>query len=432
MTSDQSRWTAAFVAAVLAVVLLHVSSSLRADEPPKRTNPLSPLATIDPFVGVFDGDDLIVTVRRGESGYAGEVVKAGHSFTFKGTRSGDTLSGAFEFEGQTFQFSITIRGDEVVFNTPQKLTRRKGGTPVATKVGPIPSVPVPAPPTTVTELPPKTVTAPTPQDPSAPTETKKLPLLPVANPVPLARSMKADAGRTWSGFPQGAFVVLEEESSLAGQLPKSTRVAFVFQGEALGKENVLMSRFVDTKWETASRPVAWMAEGQNFVELGYTAGQPQQETLQIDGRSVPCTTVEYVLPDGKTGQTKPKRLKTWTAAGLNLPPQPFPIPRGFAVLDSGVVRVASLDGDNATYRVDYQCVSLSQKVTVGQQEIEAAVFNGKEVVDSATGQIEIIYERTISNMIPGGVVKNLTEKKRGGVTLSTATAAAVEMGMSKK
>lgn len=420
--------------AVAAMLACFAAGALSADdkaEPPKRTNPLSPLATIDPFVGVFDGDDLSVTIRRGENVYVGEVVKAGHSFAFKGTRSGDTLSGAFEFEGQTFQFSITVRGDEIIFNTPQKLTRRKGGVPVATP-DPTPGVPIPAPTKAATEPPLKSATPPASKDLPAPTETKNLSLPPVANPAPLAKNMKADAGRTWSGFPQGAYVVLDEESSLAGQLSKSIRVAFVFQGEAFGKENVQMSRYDGTRWESAGRPVAWMAEGQNFVELGYTAGQPQQEALQIDGRSVPCTTVEYVLPDGKTGPTNPKRLKTWTASGLNLPPQPFPIPRGFAVLESGVLRVASVDGDGATYRVNYQCVSLNQKVTVGQQEIEAAVFKGKEVVDSATGQIEIIYERTISSMIPGGVAKNLTEKKRSGVVLSISSAAAVEMGMSKK
>ncbi len=417
--------------AVAAMLASFVASGLSADdktESPKRTNPLSPLATIDPFVGVFDGDDLAVTIRKGEGGYAGEVVKAGQSFAFKGTRSGDTLSGAFEFDGQTFQFSITIRGEEVIFNTPQKLTRRKGAAPAVTKADPVPPVPVPAPLKTQSPISP--LPLPAPKDP--PAEAKGLASLPVANPAPLAKGTKADAGRTWSGFPTGAFVVLNEETSLPGKLPTSKLVAFVFQSESFGKENVQISGFEGKKWETVIRSASWMAEVQSFADLGYAAGKAGEENLQIDGRSIPCKTIEYALPDGKTGQTKPKRLKIWTATGLSLPPQPFTIPRGYVALDSGVVRVASLDGDDATYRVSYECVALNQKITVGQHEIEAAVFTGKEVTDSATGQFEINYERTISNMIPGGVVKNRTEQKRGSVTLSTLSAEAVEMGVSKK
>ncbi len=388
------------------------------------TNPLS----ADPFVGEFSNDEMAITIRMSVKGYVGEFLAAGRTYPMKAGVDGPGIAGTFTHGEATYRFSARRDGAVLKLTTGQKVYTLSRKGPSAA-----PAMPVPTP--DPTPDPNKPAPAPAPVNPSSalPGSAPSTPNLFSTRAAALPRDAKAEAGKIWAGFPAGAYVVWDEEATLAGQITTTRRSALVFQGLAQGREMVAPAQFTSAGWEI-SPGRKWGDDMKTLLDLGYAAAKTGKEALQIEGRAVDCATTDYSLTEGQAGPAHPKRLKVWTVTGLSQPPHvlpPFPLPRGMVVLDGSVVRIATVDDEKSRYRLDYQAVSLAHKVKIGDAEIETALFKGRELVETATGQDETHYERAVSNRVPGGVVRLTIERRSGASTLSKLSITAVETGVSK-
>ncbi len=78
------------------------------NNPLQPINPLAP-PTPDPFVGVFEGDALTLTLE-GSGTYTGSLNLRGQTYPVQATTSGDVLNGTFSSGGATFAFTATLAG----------------------------------------------------------------------------------------------------------------------------------------------------------------------------------------------------------------------------------------------------------------------------------------------------------------------------------
>src|SRR5258708_35178798 len=67
----------------------------------------NPLARPDPFAGSFQGDQVTLDLTGGRGQYSGSLTVQGSKLPVTVKQAGQTASGAFEAQGQTYSFTLT-------------------------------------------------------------------------------------------------------------------------------------------------------------------------------------------------------------------------------------------------------------------------------------------------------------------------------------
>lgn len=80
-------------------------------------NPLGAQTTPDPWVGVFRGGDLAVTLTKSGTLYSGSITQGGKVFPLSASTEGNTLRGMFKVEGNEFEFSATLASGTLTLST---------------------------------------------------------------------------------------------------------------------------------------------------------------------------------------------------------------------------------------------------------------------------------------------------------------------------
>ncbi len=80
-------------------------------------NPLARQTPVDPLVGTFSGNGVVLTVTGGNGHYTGTLSFSGNRYPIRATGGGSQLSGAFNASGSDFQFSATLDGNRMTFQT---------------------------------------------------------------------------------------------------------------------------------------------------------------------------------------------------------------------------------------------------------------------------------------------------------------------------
>ena len=88
-----------------------------ATEPENPLAPLNPLAPNDPFVGTFSDERLILTLQGSNGQYSGELTFNNQTFPVGAQGSGNTLSGTFQSDGASFDFTATVEDEVLTFTT---------------------------------------------------------------------------------------------------------------------------------------------------------------------------------------------------------------------------------------------------------------------------------------------------------------------------
>src|SRR5689334_21145739 len=98
----------------------------------------NPLARPDPFVGVFQGDQVTLQLAGSAGQYTGTLTAQGASFATNVRAAGTNANGAFAVNGQTYTFTVTQVGTGFVLASEgaQYRLERKGATPPAPSSAP--------------------------------------------------------------------------------------------------------------------------------------------------------------------------------------------------------------------------------------------------------------------------------------------------------
>ena len=398
------------------------------DAPPKPrpANPLNPLAAIDPFIGTFDGEGMTILIRKGGEGYEGEVRRGDQIFPLKGARKGDLLAGAFEHEGEKFEFFMMVTADGVSFNTPLKLKRREaaGAAPVKPTAMPEPSpTPTPATPGSLTPS-----ATPTIKDTTIPKPPAVTPPAAGATPKQAPFNFKADDGFSWAGLPKGSFVRYEDTNTEPGALPLTAHSLLWFTGLEGGKEVVQPYLLIGEKWRSGGQPITWLAKTNPLDKLGYKAGAQSTGNLLVDGADLPCDITEYSREIQRNGKNVTLRLQLWTSPRIMLPAQVVTFDGDSIALPANFARMVTL-GDEWETKGEFKLVSLKQTQRIGAVELKVAVFEGLDNVTTATLALETHTTRHVSSQVPGGIALLSVHKRNQLNQVHTLSTTAVGYGL---
>lgn len=399
---------------------------------PKPANPLNPLTAIDPFIGTFDGEGMTIVIRKSEEGYAGEVRKADLTFPLKAVRKGEMLAGAFEYEGEKFEFFLLITSEGVSFNTPLKLKRREatGAAPtkpveVATPVAPPVTPTLTPPPVTPPVTPPPTLTIKEPPLVKPPAVTPPVAGTKPATPV---FNFKADDGFSWAGFPKGAYVNFEDTTTEPGALPQTSQSLLWFTGLEAGKETVQPFRYTVDAWKRAGQPLVWLSRSFPLDKLGYQAGAKSTGTMQIDGADVPCDITEYSREFLRNGKSTTLRLQLWTSSRIMLPTQVLTLAGESIALPSNTTRLVTIGEDWET-QGDFKLITLKQVQRIGNTELKVAVFESIDKLIAPNLALQTHTKRHVTSQVPGGISFFSVHKRNQFNQTQTSTTTAASYGV---
>jgi hypothetical protein len=108
----------------------------------------NPLARPDPFVGTFQGDGVTLEMAPRSGDYAGKLSFQGQTFPAAMKASGTIASGTFDFNGQSFAFTLARDGDGFTLasaGTQYRLARQAAAAPAEKPAPATPAAPAAAP-----------------------------------------------------------------------------------------------------------------------------------------------------------------------------------------------------------------------------------------------------------------------------------------------
>ncbi|MEX2212951.1 MAG: hypothetical protein WD768_02410 [Phycisphaeraceae bacterium] len=396
---------------VLLTVSVMPAAADDATNPLAEGEPVNPLLEDDePFVGVFQAENMTVHVRQGKEGALEGTVKKGERvFPLTAKREGETLKGYFSHNGNNFTFTATLEGKTLLFTSADRLFK------LTRDAKAVASVPAPTPPVDPVD--------PAP-GPPAPT------FVPGNDPKSLIpKGAKAEAGKAWAGFPNGTYVMMEEVVTNPGQLPVTSRAVYVFRGLEVGKEMIQPHEFNGKSWAPIGQPVAWLGKGQSPQELGFVAGQSAADAIEMKGVPIACIVTPYSREEkGQGGKILTSQLKVWTAKGYAFPSQPMILPEGVLRVEGDIVRITRT-GDDGT-ELDFQLAATNVPYRLGRHDIVVSTFKGIGSSMTPQGKLQVTLERSLSPQVPGGMAAMKVDTTIGEKVYRTR-GGAVEIGMTK-
>src|SRR2546423_11824052 len=79
--------------------------------------PMLASAQADPFSGIFQNDEMTLSLSKAPDGYSGTIQMGDNSFPAKATVVNKRLNGKFTSEGKSFTFTAEFTGETLNFKT---------------------------------------------------------------------------------------------------------------------------------------------------------------------------------------------------------------------------------------------------------------------------------------------------------------------------
>ncbi len=385
---------------------------------PLTRKPPNPLLN-DPFVGEFEGEGMTVILKSAADGYEGEIRRAGQTFPLKAKRKDKQVTGAFTLDAFSYDFSIALDGASLRFITDEKpfTLKRKEQAPTPPAVGETPSKRLPDPIVRVPDpLPP----------PVAPEPTKgpKTLLAPPAAKIDYA-TLPVEKMRllTWSRFPAGTAAEFEMVAATTSVITDAERRRATWEGVIQGKASLKLQNLLTDGWtKRVDHPIP-TESAERIDDLGFTSGEPKDETLAIEGANLRCRRTTYTAQG--EGQAGPMTVTVdiWRSGEIDIPTLSIDLPQKRLLVEPDMAKVqVTVDFKNGgKAEMSQQIESLRRDFRIDGRTVSCALVTTRNVIAKGTARIERTGEHLLTHQVPGGAAQSIQTENRGPNVLRTIT-----------